>query len=92
MGEQKIHDINKVKVDGVEVSISKARLEDIETIEAMSDIQAGDALAIIPLFRKLFGDDYTRIKTELKGDNETLSIEKMSEWFGAVLEELGAKN
>ncbi len=92
MTEQKIHDINKVKVDGVEVLISKARLEDIETIEAMSDIQAGDALAIIPLFRKLFGDDYTRIKTELKGDDETLSIEKMSEWFSAVLEELGAKN
>jgi hypothetical protein len=84
--------IKDVEVDGVKVSIPMARLEDIETLEAMSDIQSGNALAIVPLFRKIFGGDYARIKSELKGNDETLSVERMSEWFAGVMEALGAKN
>lgn len=84
--------IESVEVDGVKVSISMAVLEDIETVEAMADIQNGNPLAIVPLFRKLFGTDYERIKKELKGDDETLSIEKITQWFTDVIEAINEKN
>lgn len=92
MATAKKKEIKTTEIDGIKVSISMAILEDIETLEAMSDIHRGDATAIIPLFRRIFGDDYERIKKELKGDAETLSIEKVTKWFTDVIEALNEKN
>ena len=69
-------DKNKIVVDGIIVEIPQERLEDMETLEAMSDIQHGNALEIVPLFRRIFREDYSRIKAELKGDSETLRSEE----------------
>ncbi|MEG1433905.1 hypothetical protein [Eubacterium sp.] len=85
-------EIKKIEVDGISVEIPMERLEDMDTIEAMSDIQEGNALKIVPLFRRIFGGDYSRIKTELKGDSETLSVETMTNWFTKAMEALNAKN
>ena len=74
-------EIKKIEVDGISVEIPMERLEDMETLEAMSDIQHGNALEIVPLFRRIFWDDYKRIKAELKGDAEILSVETMTNWF-----------
>ena len=60
-----------VEVDGITVTISMDRMEDIETVEAMTDFENGDPMARVPLFRRTFGvDEYKRIKKELKGDSE----------------------
>ena len=85
-------EIKRIEVDGVSVSIPMERLEDMDTLEAMSDIQEGNALKIVPLFRRIFGDDYKRIKAELKGDAEILSVETMTNWFTKAIEALNAKN
>ena len=85
-------DKNKIVVDGIIIEIPRERLEDMETLEAMSDIQEGNALKIVPLFRRIFGDDYKRIKAELKGDSEILSVETMTNWFTKAMEALNAKN
>ena len=85
-------EIKKIEVDGISVEIPMERLEDMETLEAMSDIQEGNALKIVPLFRRIFGDDYKRIKAELKGDAEILSVETMTNWFTKAMEPLNAKN
>ena len=85
-------EIKRIEVDGVSASIPMERLEDMDTLEAMSDIQHGNALEIVPLFRRIFGDDYKRIKAELKGDSEILSVETMTNWFTRAMEALNAKN
>ena len=85
-------EIKKIEVDGISVEIPMERLEDMETLEAMSDIQHGNALEIVPLFRRIFGDDYKRIKAELKGDAEILSVENMTNWFTKAMEALNSKN
>mgnify|MGYP000472958969 CR=1 FL=1 len=84
--------IKEIEVDGVKVAIPLERLNDIETLEAVTDIQDGNPMAIVPMLRRILGDDYGRIKNELKGDAETLSIDRMAEWFTAVMEALGTKN
>ena len=81
-----------VEVDGITVTISMDQMEDIETLEALSDADNGNPLRIIPMLRRILGSDYERVKKELKGDSETLSIVRVTDWFVKATEALGEKN
>lgn len=84
--------IKTVTVDGITVSIDMEIMEDIETIEIIADTQDGNPLAMIKLFRHIFGKEYENIKKKLKGDARTLNIKKITDWFAAVMEAINAKN
>lgn len=60
---------------GVTVTIDPASLDDLDVLEALYDMQHSDedpngAFEIVVLLRKLFGDDYRRVKDALR-DPET---------------------
>ena len=88
-----------VVVDGIEVSVSGESINDIDVIEAIADCNdqsAGDIdrmCAAVRLLRLVFGEDYARIKGELrKKRGGRLTPADMTSFFNAVCEAIGSKN
>lgn len=84
-------------VDGIDVSAARARVEDWEFLEAMADLMASDdagsLVATVRYMRTLLGDDYERVKAELRDRNGgELTVGTMNEFAQAVVEAAGAKN
>ncbi len=86
-----------VTVMGATLTIDPAVFDDLDVLEALSDIQAatdGDtsgrgALAVIPLLRKILGPDgYRQMKTALT-DHETgrIPVEKVGQFLSQVMEQ-----
>ena len=66
-----------VTVNGVQVTIDPAVFDDLEVVEALYDMQSGDntgTLSIVKFLRKVFGDDYARVKEALR-DPDTGRVE-----------------
>lgn len=84
--------IQTVVVDGIRVTLDPAVFDDMDILETIVDIEDGNGARIVTLMRRIFGDDYTRIKSELKGNKKVLTVTAMAEWFEKMMEELGQKN
>ena len=88
-----------IVVDGVEVHVAADRMADIDVVEAIADVNApeldemGVLRACIHLFRATFGDEYRRIKDELRERNGgELSAEQMGNFFNRHVEAMNSKN
>ena len=86
-------------VDGIEVHVTMDDLRDYEIIEAIEhvnrhgDDQVAQVSDVVRLLRLAFGDDYERVKSELREANGgRLSSDDMIGFFNRVSEEVGAKN
>lgn len=89
----------KIKVDGIEVSVSASSFDDIDVIECIADAANPDSdqqtqmVAVVKLLRMVFGSDYERVKTELrKRHGGRLTVETMSEFMNRCAEAAQAKN
>ena len=90
-----------IEVKGVKLDIGPEALDDIDVIEAIADLNSADAdgaaemAAVVRLMRTVFGDDWERIKRELRVANGgRLGMAALGEFFNGVCEALGkqAKN
>lgn len=90
-----------IEVMGVKLEISPDVLDDIDVIESVADLNDPDAdgsvkaSAAVRIMRLVFGDDYARIKRELREKNDgRLGMDLLGKFFGEVCEALGkqAKN
>lgn len=84
-------------VDGIALNVKAEDLDDFELVEALADANSEDVdvqmQAVVRVFRLTYGDDYARVKKELRERNSgKLTIEIMMGFFGATMEALGAKN
>ncbi len=84
-------------VDGIDVSVARGRVEDWDFVEAMADLVGSEGVesmpAIVRYMRALFGDEFGRIKAELRARNGgSLGVDEMNEFAMAVVEAAGAKN
>lgn len=84
-------------VDGIELNVKAADLDDFDLVEALADASSEDVdvqmQAVVRVFRIVYGDDYKRVKSELREKNGgRLTTEIMMGFFGATMEALGAKN
>lgn len=84
---------DSVTVRGISLTIPKSRLEDWEVIEGVATMQDEDSsgsdklVASVRTMRRLFGDDYSRVKTELREANGgTLGGEDMGSFLTEVFE------
>lgn len=89
----------KIKVDGIEVSVSASSFDDIDVIECIADAANPDSdqqtqmVAVVKLLRMVFGSDYKRVKSELRKRNGgRLTVETMSEFMNRCAEAVQAKN
>ena len=88
-----------IEVEGIELTLDIARFDDFEMVEAIADASDEDLddtakmRAVVKLFRLTFGDEYSRVKEELRAVHDgVLTTQTMMDFFTAVLEALGAKN
>lgn len=82
-----------VEVDGVNLTIDSAALEDIETLDMLDEVSGGNVLKVKKLMVSVFGDDgWGAVKEHLADGNGRVNAGDAAEFFGRVLEEYGAKN
>lgn len=84
-------------VDGISLNVKAEDLDDFELVEALADANSEDMdvqmQAVVRVFRIVYGDDYKRVKSELREKNGgKLTTEIMMGFFGETMEALGAKN
>lgn len=84
-----------VVVDGVRAVIPLDRLKDWDVLEAMADLNdesvssAGKLGATVRLMRAVLGEDYSRVKSELREAHDgKLGDEEMGAFLKAVFENL----
>ena len=82
-----------VTVRGINLTIPKSRIEDWEVIEGVATMQDEDStgadklVASVRTMRRLFGEDYRRVKSELrKANGGTLGGEDMGSFLTEVFE------
>lgn len=57
----------KVTVQGVALTIDPNILDDFRIVDELYDLQSGDnAFAVVPLLRRILGDDYRRVLDALE--------------------------
>ena len=86
-----------LSVDGIALNVKAEDLDDFELVEALADANSEDMdvqmQAVVRVFRLTYGDDYARVKKELREKNGgKLTTEIMMGVFGETMEALGAKN
>lgn len=84
-------------VDGIALNVKAEDLDDFDLVEALADANSEDMdvqmRAVVRVFRIVYGDDYKRVKSELREKNGgKLTTEIMMGFFGATMEALGSKN
>ena len=83
----------KVTVDGLELVIDGAAIEDIETLDLLDDVSEGNVLKVKKLMVAVFGDEsWAKIREHLKGADGRVNAGDAAEFFGEALEAYGAKN
>lgn len=88
-----------VEIDGIKLDVLVDTADDYELVEqmaVMSDDQATGnekLAATVRTYRLLLGDDYRRVKDELRAKNGgRLPLKAMSDFIAKVFEAAGAKN
>ena len=86
-------------VDGIKVEVAADEFDDFEITECIADLYDEDVddgaktTAAVKMYRIVFGDDFPRIKRELRAKHDgKLTNEVMSDFMAKVIKAVNAKN
>ena len=86
-------------VDGIKVEVTADAFDDFEITECIADLydeestDGAKTAAAVKMYRIVFGEDFPRIKRELRAKHGgKLTNEVMSEFMAEVIEAVNAKN
>ena len=82
----------EVQAMGVTVEIAEDAVDDFDVVDWLGELQDGNIFVLPKLVRKLFGEDFARIRKELEDERGNLTATKAAEFFAEVLKEAGSKN
>ena len=92
----KSEDVMTVEVDGVTCSLRRDAMEDFDVVEASYQIADPDSTpsqrgaARIRMYRAILGDDYARVKSELRAAHGgTLKTGVMIDFMDALIRKVG---
>lgn len=77
---------------GIEVTVDANAFDDFDMIEDIGKLQGGDIFALPRIVKKLFADEWPRIREHLSDKNGKLTATRATEFFGAVIEAANEKN
>lgn len=82
--------MTRVTVQGIDVTVTAGRLDDWEFMEALYELQDGDALQAVPILRSLLGEDtYRQVKDRLRDPHTgRVSGGRMAEWITELFRRL----
>lgn len=85
-------EIIEVESMGVTATVRKSAFDDFELMGWLGEMNDGNIFAMPLVIKRIFGDDWSRIANELKGDDKHLTTTKASTFFKEVMEQIDAKN
>lgn len=75
---------------GFALEFDKARLDNMELVDAMADMTTGNTLAISHVCRLMLGDaDRKRLYDHLRGENGAVPVGKVSEELMEIVRAIG---
>ena len=81
--------------DGFTIDVNERELQNMETIDILSELEAGEgtsALLYPRLLNRLFGKEgKSRIYDHVRSDDGIVEIEKVAEMTNAIIIEMGKK-
>jgi hypothetical protein len=83
--------IVSVDVDGIKASLDTSVFNDLEIYEMIYD-SSSNAINMIPVYRKVFGKDYERVKNALRDENGIVTAQAMDSFMTKAIEAAGSKN
>lgn len=84
-----------VNVKGIDVTVDKEAMNDIEVVELLGEMQDGNIFAFPKLCKRVFGDQYPKVKSALANKAGVTTATSMTGFFNelmAKMNEGGAKN
>ena len=86
--QPKKSDVGKVTVEGVTVSVDVDALDDFELLDDLSQMQDGNGARVTSAFRRMFGDDSSRILDELREESGRVRLSRASKFMMSVMQGL----
>lgn len=80
--------IKGVTRSGFEFEVPEDTANDMELFEALCDLDAGDARAIVPVCRKVLGDQKKALYDHLRGDGGRVPVDKVTAEIADILNQL----
>lgn len=84
-----------VNVKGIDVTVDKEVMNDIEVVELLGEVQDGNIFAFPKLCKRVFGDQYPKVKSALANKAGITTAMSMTEVFKELMEKMNegeAKN
>ena len=84
-----------VNVKGIDVTVDKEVMNDIEVVELLGEVQDGNIFAFPKLCKRVFGDQYPMVKSALENKAGITTATSMTEVFKELMEKMNegeAKN
>lgn len=84
-----------VTVKGVDVTVDKEVMNDIEVVELLGEMQDGNIFAFPKLCKRVFGEQYPKVKSALANKAGVTTATSMTEFFNELMEKMNegeAKN
>ncbi len=78
--------------DGFVLQIDEDVLDDMELIDDLQDLIAGDRTARTKVFNKVFGDSKKDLYNHFRTESGRVPVSRVDEAFSEVIAQLNAKN
>jgi hypothetical protein len=83
----------RVIIKGKTFKIDKDAFNDLEVLEALSELENGNSLVLPKLIKKIVGsENYTRMLSVLKDEKDRVPIESVADLFVKLSEKLAPKS
>lgn len=82
--------LKKITVRGITIKINPDVLDDIEVFEWLAEAQDGNAFVFPKLIKRMFGNDYAKVKEKLADKNGITKASDMTDFFAEVMTALNA--
>lgn len=85
----------KVTVKGIDVTVDKELMNDIDAVELFGELQDGNIFAFPKLAKRVFGDQYPKVKKALENKDGVTTATDMVAFFAELMKKMNedeAKN
>lgn len=79
-------------VAGVEVELSSDVFDDIELLDMLDDMDAGNGLKIMKCLKRVFGEQWPKVADAIRSDDGKIHVQDAARTFAEAIKEVGKGN
>lgn len=76
-------------VMGIDVRLDPKTFDNLELLDALDEVNEGNALKIPKVMKMIFGDDWNDVKNKLRNEKGVVTTTKASEFLVELMEAFG---